>query len=233
MQNLEITFTLGSPCLLDPLSYLDGILAWCAVREAEGDLTAIERLPLKRTGGMYHASWHLAGHEKLPLEPTVRYFTKRSVAADLTPGKDEFGRFLDLASVGVSHLKDGSGSLKAYLWSQRPIVAKRVRFWAVGEGQEVARLLRKHLAYLGAKASLGFGRITEIGVEFVDRDMSLVRDGQVMRPISVELAPVLGDDVRRVLEGWPVGVSRTLPPYWRRDGLAECYLPRRKCALAA
>lgn len=233
MQNLEITFTLGSPCLLDPLSYLDGILAWCAVREAGGDLAAIERLPLKRTGGMYHASRHIAGREKLPLEPTVRHFIKRSMAADLRPGRDEFWRFVDLADIGTTSLNEGRGPFKAYLWSQRPSVPKRVRFWAVGDGQEVAGLLRKHLAYLGAKSSLGFGRVQGIGVEIVDEDLSLVRDGQVMRPIPVALAPALDAGVRRTLEEGAVGVSRVLPPYWRRDGLAECYMPRKKCTLAA
>ncbi|MBU1248816.1 MAG: hypothetical protein KKB70_08960 [Proteobacteria bacterium] len=228
MQTLQIVITLASPVLLDTLSFFDGILAWCAVRDAHGDLSVIERLPLKSTGGVYHASWGLESREKLPIVADPRYITKRGLDADMDPSKDDLARYLDLDQVKPTHLLAGAGQYKGFLFALHPIAPRQVTFWAAGDGDEVRRLLQKHLAYLGAKGTLGFGRIENIDVTSTPEDCSLVHDGQVMRPIPTSALALLDPKVQAVLKGWPLGVSRVMPPYWARTGLVECFMPRKK-----
>ena len=221
MQYMEIEFILAKPAILDPLSYFDGILAWCAVQDAGGDLAAIERLPLKRTSGVYHASTWTPGEDRFPLVIDCVHISRTSLKKELKTGG--FTNYVDTDAIVQSYMNEQSGRYKSFLVPLWPLPYRRILFWCAGDIAEVRRLLGR-LHFLGAKSSLGYGRIERFEIRVIDTDCSLVRDGRVMRPLPADVK--FGDAVDSVASVWPLqGPMRVSPPYWRKDGMTRCHMP--------
>jgi len=221
MQNLKVTFSLLRPAVLARMTFFDSILSWCAVREAGGDLAAIERLPLKRTAGVYHASTWEPGPNVFPFDTVERRYTKNSLARELSHG--ELLQFIEDDKVKKSHLNEGSGAHKAFILSTRALPWTSYAFHCVGERAEVGRLLAC-MSHIGARATQGYGEIESVAVEEEERDLSLVSGGRVMRPLPV--GEDFGPEVQALAGSWARGYMRVFPPYWRRDGMQECLMPR-------
>jgi hypothetical protein len=216
---MRITFELATPLILNRQTYFDGLLAWCAVKEADGDLSVIEALPLKQTAGVYHASTWVA-EDTLPFVPEPQMFVKNSFKREV---KSDPG-LLDVIE-GSDNLKknlfnEGSGRFKGYLEEYQFQTHRYVHFWACGDVSRVEELLDS-LRFLGAKSSLGMGKIKKTIVEPQEHDTSLYRKNRIMRPLPVDGQYDFLPTSRKVSRGY----SRTKPPYWEKTGLSECFLP--------
>lgn len=114
----------------------------------------------------------------------------------------------------------GAGTYKNY---HMPLVLKsyeRIEFFVRGNMEEVSRLLREYISFLGKKASQGYGQIKEWIFEEIEDDRSVLDDMQIMRPIPGKEVMGLG------LNATDFKVMPTIPPYWRNDCKELCAMPK-------
>ena len=217
MKPFQVTFTLATPPILSRQTYLDGLLAYCAVKETGGDLGAIDRLPLARhESGVYHASmWFLAHDNQVRVFPDSVTITTVSLRKDIK----WMGGYLK-KTPPASALEGGSGKYLTYQLRYLRVPANRVVFYGKGDIDACRDLLQNHLVNLGSKDRLGAGRIDRIEAEEIPEDRSLFREGKPVRPLPEE-----GFSLEE-----PVGPYRIKPPYWSRRGLRLCYLPATRPA---
>lgn len=113
----------------------------------------------------------------------------------------------------------GAGHFKNY---HMPIILKsykEVIFYARGDKEEIERLLKNNIFYVGKKGSQGYGRIREIIVEEIEQDWSILKEGKLIRPIPAKYCKELN------LEGFDFQRLPIIPPYWRKDHNELCVMP--------
>lgn len=112
-------------------------------------------------------------------------------------------------------------SMGRYKNYHMPIVLKAyqtITFYVRGDIEEISRLLKANINYLGKKGSQGYGQIKQWGFEETNQDSSLFKDNKLLRPIPVERFP--GIEISQSKRVFPV-----IPPYWRLDNHKLCYMP--------
>lgn len=106
------------------------------------------------------------------------------------------------------------GHFKAY---DMPIVlhsALYIRFYVVGNKQEIERLLNCYLCGVGKKISQGWGWIKNIEVKQINNDYSCFYNGVVMRAIP--------DVPSELKEGMRIEYTGYRPPYWLPGNQKMC-----------
>ena len=209
-----VVFELSSCPILARQTYLDGLLAYCTVQEAGGDISKKDDLPLEEhSSGIFHASqWFRCGKagEEMPFFGNVLY-GKSAVKSDMGDVKKRYkGKF------NKNYLNEGNGPYKSYQIALLPVAVHRIVFFGKGNVKEVERLLKKHIKFLGHKRSLGYGQVSEIIVREMDKDVSLLYQDEPMRPL-----PVRGFDGLSA----SIGPSSVRSPYWDKLNCEMCYLP--------
>lgn len=108
------------------------------------------------------------------------------------------------------------GGFKSYYESRNIIFTNYLIFHAVGNKEEMNRLLSK-LDGVGKKIAIGYGRVNGIEITEVDNDYSLFTpNNKPARAIPVEDYP----NVKAQMIASPI-----TPPYWSKKNLTICYVP--------
>lgn len=213
---LKIVFKMRSEiCLGHPWIHFDGILAHLLQRKYNPDYWVLpsnrvedvdlSKMPLKKTGEIYHAS--------------VSFFDVGKMYSTLLH-KRFCEEYLDLNRVRVKKIDRGRGYFKDYRMRFITIPARTVTFYACGIKEEIQELLEA-LPGLGKKVSVGFGEIQSFSIEEIDEDISVVKDGVAMRPIPKDMLQYWGD----------LAVLAYKPPYWDRTCVKECVPPNQTAIL--
>jgi hypothetical protein len=217
----KMTFHLRSNAIFARESYLDGLLALCAVKKAHNDFSRKDDIPLVlHPSGVFHASiWF--GDKFLPVYPEINYLTKHSLKHDLE--QSDLSRYFDATKVKTSHLAENTGVNKAFVIKVRPQPYAEITFLGMGDPEQCMDMLT-HPDYgllgLGKKASLGFGQIESINFEVLKTDNSLVRNRIPMRPLPVSYDWDVSDEYKSTRAFY-----RLKSPYWKKSDLQECILP--------
>lgn len=112
--------------------------------------------------------------------------------------------------------KTSAGGFKSYYEKRNLLLTKSLIFHAIGNREEIVRLLSK-LDGIGKKTAIGYGKIEKIEVKQVKEDYSLFTpDHKVARNLPVADYPT----VKAQMIG-----SRTSSPYWSKRDLVICFAP--------
>ena len=208
MQPLQVTFFLAEPMVLSDhsarLLTFDDLLAAAKYQET-GDLRAGDTLPLARLThpngqSVYHAStWRALN--TLQIEPMTIYKRTSAIALEHFQLAKSWDR--------------GRGMTKDYELTYHQFYTPAIRFYCVGDPDEVNRLAQR-LSFIGKKRALRKGQIWKCDVAPATHDRSLLDGGYVTRPIPVYLAG-----------GWG-GVRHYAgykSPYWHPDNHTLCVVP--------
>lgn len=204
---LKVTFvTDGTGVFAWPKTppHLDGLIAWAILpfqnidRLPPPDKKPVEfRLPLGTWERNGHWGWSASA-----ISPEGEFF--------------ESTQFYRRRSRGIanSHMVSGQIGLQSGQYSERNlpmplILCKNWVAYCVGRRKRIYGLLARQIGRLGAKGSMGKGKVLKVEVEKIENDWSLMRDGKAMRYL-----PVPGG--RRN--------GRIRPPYHNRfDPVQTCY----------
>lgn len=213
---VEVRAYLRSPLILDPLSlHLDGILAY-AVLADEGfpvwDSNQFDHmidipLPLLRDE-VWHAS---AVWVEEPAKGRIVIYKRWEVHYEHLVRKRR-------------KINTGSGFFRAVALPYYTTHAPMVRFWALGNPEEILRLLREHVPAIGKKRHVGYGAVLEWEVRPARRDMSVYRQVDDML-LSARILPTT---LLRRDGYWAKGMVAPLairPPYWHPDNVMDACFP--------
>lgn len=197
-QPFLVTLTIGSPYIPPrAMPTLDALLWGAARLESPQCEDVAERIPLKRTDGVFHGSCMMCD----PMFPDceVKFFQSinNERKEDGLPDAWLDGKIYEGLPVDISKIRGGDAARGTFSTKRDGYVPfSRGRFWNVGFygcGDMLrAGLLLRRLPGIGRKASRGYGAITNMDVVAVDQDLSLMRDGLPMRPIPGTLWKRMG-----------------------------------------
>ncbi len=125
---------------------------------------------------------------------------------------------------GKERIDIGSGFYKNY---HMPLVLKSyktITFYVRGDMAEIKRLLEKYIFYLGKKGSQGYGQIRRWEFEEIEKDYSLFKKGEIMRPIPAEQCEEYVEQQMRLGKNINARQHPTIPPYWRKE-TELCLMP--------
>ena len=199
-QPFLVTLTIGTPYIPPKVApTLDGLLWGAAGLESPDCEDIAERIPLKKTDGVFHGSRMMC--DPLFPERPVSFFQSinNERREDDLPEFWMDARAYKGSSVDVSKLRNGDpgrGTFSVKMDGYTPFSrgsSWKVGFYGCGDIARVESLLRTPPG-IGRKAARGYGSIVADGVDVtpVDQDWSLMRDGSPMRPIPEKLWRDLG-----------------------------------------
>lgn len=228
MPKIKVRFHLGSPLYYNtakkkqPL-LLDSVLSYIWAAENGYKKTSAENiaknlvfieLPIKRVGKCYMASGMCL--------PKSRK-TKNKVAASRSVFAKRSTQQVNLGKCVKSFPINGtSPSYKPVLMKSWLIHVPYIDFYAdVTDREEFERLCNQVKNYgLGAKTSIGFGRVVKVSFKDYEGDMEYVTpEGIPTRPLPV------ADFAGKVNPSSTIGMSTYYAPYWFIRNQAACYQP--------
>ncbi|MCK9513111.1 MAG: hypothetical protein M0R28_18045 [Pigmentiphaga sp.] len=208
MEPLQITATLCSPMAvpLYPVA-LDGLLG-AAICERRGLMATVGEfqhveVPIQRSAcGRYHLA--SVAHYK-PLRFEQGWITKR-------PCVDEFKLF---GGGKIRSVNTGTGRNKAYRIPMSMAIVAELRWWAVGDREQIEALLGL-VTHIGKRRAAGNGRVAKWAIESFEpwEGFPILRpDGTPTRNLPID-TPELGPET---VIGWgPVTY-----PYWDQTAATE------------
>lgn len=215
---LKIVMSITSPLYLNnPFLHLDSIISYLCLRDALDDyfyilpteeIIDISKLdlPLKKTDDVYHSSIGVYSNiYQLKTDKVYKRFTDKETY-HLTKEQQK-GRI----HINRGHFKD-------FMIQLPTVITDEILFYCNGDKKELKRLF-KHLQNIGKKTSIGGGKISNIHVTETDTDYSFFKDNEVMRPIPCNMKLPL-------VEGMVFQKATYKPPYWDKNNVAMCYVPR-------
>lgn len=127
------------------------------------------------------------------------------------------GTYIILEPATGPYVDVASGGFKAFYESREIITVTKLIFHAVGNRQEVERLLSR-VSSIGKKRSIGFAKVKSVIVEEIEEDFSLFdKNGRPARYLPMVDFP---EDIRARVEPAP-----PRPPYWSVEDLSLCWAP--------
>lgn len=132
---------------------------------------------------------------------------------------------VDFGSRGKVRTDIGSGQLKNY---HMPIVLKSykiITFYIRGDMEEIQRLLKDNIYYLGKKGSQGYGQISKWKFAEIEANWSAWKDDKPMRPIPISECENYIEKMMRQNQHIATRRYPTIPPYWRNDHIEPCIMP--------
>ena len=215
MEAIKVSFELKSPLIFDMPISLDALLAFALYQETDDLHVAHEELPLKRTGGVWHAS-------QIRMEGPVMY---QSVDFSMSLKESDMDKrlFAPGRSNRYSYIDQVRGEHKANLDRYPGLVSKtnKVHFFAFGDKEKIEALLRSNVFSLGKKHQQGYGSISSLTVESADDDFSLYHPEMgVMRPIPIDLVLPFEISSQKTASE----LTAFAPPYYQTEQKL-CYVP--------
>ena len=120
------------------------------------------------------------------------------------------------------------GETKAYRMPQVIRIISDIEFFAVGDIEEVQRLLNTYITNIGKKGAQGYGYVKKWIVEEWHEDWTERGPYGIMRP-----TPFTGE----LPDGqtYQIRMYATKPPYWLKENQTICIIPnvRKKVAMVA
>jgi hypothetical protein len=176
---------------------------------------ALNDLPLKKTGEIYHAS-------SMRMSLPIRYVPIDFVAGlkgevDLStnnyaPDKKQYKGF-----------DDKRGEYKAQLDTYTGQFSDEVIFYTVGDADKIKELLT-FIDGIGRKTNQGVGGFSSFTIEEMDDDWSLYHDSmKVMRPIPKIVLKDMFPKINCKSLVWDKVAFKG--PYWEASNQADCYVP--------
>lgn len=203
----------------DGLFNLDSILAYAWMKEHHPDKlynSEITRdglvepsLPLEWRGDHWASSSGFFVQYKESIEHYHRRFNDKEAQDYIDFGKRR-------GSVNTK-----SGEFKAYRMPQPIRLIPKIEFYAMGNKDEIERLLNTHITNVGKKGAQGYGAVREWTVEPIEEDWTETGPYGVMRPTPFDGELPSG-------ERYQVRQSGTKPPYWLRDNQEICIIPNTR-----
>jgi len=216
-ENLKITAKMRSPVCFSEYLRFDCILSAAKAKELlksdfytlgkqySGTATVIKTLSaflkFNASYGVFHASCAISDNE------FVTAYSKRWNSA--------FDRTVKFKGKGKQEIDTARGFFKAY---RNPLVyhvMPEIIFYAVGDKQEITRLLSENIRYLGKKSSQGYGEIASWTVETIEEDKSIFDGEKLMRVIPVS------EQVKAI---YSIAELAVIPPSYRKE-TQLCYIP--------
>ncbi len=215
MEPLKITIDLVFPVALAfPWVAFDGLLAHLALLRDMGDdyFLLPSKTPVNITKDLYIplSRWHDIFLSSVSIFEPYKVFEETIYKRFEEKGAPEIGRKRKKVHIN-------SGYFRNFMIAMPYVPARRVIFYAHGEGEEVEDLL-SYLPGIGKKVAIGFGEVGKITVEPIKQDYSLVKDGLAMRPIPVEYVKDYEESAY---------LAYTFP-YWDKSLVKECVVPFSK-----
>ena len=211
MERFTITADLISPAIINTLT-LDALLGALLFEELQEVDVAHAAIPLRSTGGLYHASM------AQPIEPLE--LGKVALIAGLRASHD-----LDLSlikqgkdgqphrHIGLTRRSDFGNVMNGY----QTVVAQAIQWHAEGDPDHVLDLLHE-VEFIGKKRTAGFGQVRDWRLAASNLDGITDATGQPMRPVPLEIWH--GDkNAIRADAAWR-------PAYWLPQHRAICAVPR-------
>ena len=216
VQTIQFTALLKTPIIMRGHLTFDALLAALLFdRDGGRWQDAHQRIPLRQTDGLYHASAAI-------LEGGVRagkvgFSASLRARHDLDPGLIKKGKD------GVRlHRKLDEKRRRAFgnvFNTYSAITARAVSWYCEGDVEAIKDLLHD-ARFIGKRRASGFGEIVE-GQRRIETGVALDglvdENGKPMRPIPVEM--FTGD------RSLPIVDAAWRPPYWHPANRAPCYAP--------
>ena len=222
-----ITAHLASGVICDPWLPLEGILLYEACRRhfggpAETSLPGRGPLDVDDTG-CYMPTLPLLLIQDAPYRYCACSFAEwgrpYAEGRDHWNKRDDTGKHGGYLDPAVGRIETSKGRYKAYHMPVFYRVAPWVRWWAIGDGAEVSRLLQG-VRYIGKKRAYGYGQVLRWQVEEATVDRSVFADGVPQRsvPRTERTAGLVAPEAPVLYHGF-------YPPYYDFRNQADCYMP--------
>ncbi|GGB53522.1 hypothetical protein GCM10011607_12610 [Shewanella inventionis] len=218
MDNLKITLKFLTPVIASEPIHIDAVLAYAKFKHTNDLDAAHNRLPIKKTNGVYHAS-------ALRLQSPAR-IVKADFNGSLRPQDMNTRLFAPNALRGSKYLyiDTARGEHKAELNSYIAYESLHSTgyFFVVGDKDEIETLLNTYVFGIGKKSHAGFGQIESISIEIIDEDKSIYCDELgVMRNTPMHVFKELGYKKTSIVDS---ELATYFPPYYKTEPV-ECVVP--------
>jgi len=205
MENLKIIFNLDAPLLMNRYTTIDSILLYHYFKKnkSNGDRDALECDFIAQENGTLSGSiWFIDKNTTISFQPA--YITK----------KPEFNYMNKHRKKPIKY-NGGSGNFKNFLiWNELMIVPD-IYFYIRGDKEKIEEIL-KSVAFIGKKASIGYGKVKSFEIEVIDEDKGFKLDNSTpSKPLPLDFN----------LSCNKVAYWDKKPPYWDKTRLEPCYMP--------
>ncbi|MFW5886443.1 MAG: type IV CRISPR-associated protein Csf3 [Bacteroidota bacterium] len=197
MQNLRIDFKLLTPINAPTkFMHLDAILAWCAVQQADYDLSAQDNLPLEKHIGAEDWCWKSSClvFEIPEIRGNIPYVRKY----DIWNWGLDYDEVIHKKNLG--NINNKSGPYKAFTFCAQTLSVKNISAWCVGNKKAIETLLDS-LTHIGKLTRMDLGRIME---------KSVVEDKRASELWKMRTMP-------DYINGYKQTFATLRPPYWQRS----------------
>lgn len=204
LKSLKITFHLdGAGVFFDPFEplHLDSLLSWALAPfhckgEAPGRDDEPYDIPLPLGKWKINGIWGWHASALFPdgdVAESLQYWRKRFRQSKVDCCKQ---------NPNLSN-----GPYREYNVSMPLLLCHKMTAYAFGSRKRVAHVLRKQVRFIGKKKAYGKGVITNIDVDVIDKDRSLINEGITTRYLPDK------NGIRLI---------RPRPPYWNNVGKVKC-----------
>lgn len=167
------------------------------------------RLPLKKTGDVFHTSVSIFNQAKLYKDTIYKRFSDKELGC-VNPKK-------------YKKVRVGSGYFKGFMINLPALLSDTVTFYCNGDKESLEYLL-PNLTHLGKKSSIGGGHIKDFSIEETSEDYSFFKDGKLMRPLPTSMKIP-------VTSGMCFEKQSYKPPYWFKGDMCMCYVPESQISV--
>lgn len=201
----------------DGLFNLDSILAYAWMLENHPD--AVFNSEIARDGFIEpvlplvkgeDGRWKSSSGFYIQYDEITEYWHKRF-------NDSEAGLYLDFKGKR-GKVNTQAGETKAYRMPQVIRVISDVEFYAVGDIEEVRRLLNTYITNIGKKGAQGYGYVKEWIVEEWHEDWAEYGPYGIMRPTPF-------DAKQMPKREYQIRVYGIKPPYWLKENQKVCVIP--------
>jgi len=216
-QPCEITFSLATPLMMAfPWIFGDALVARMLMEDMLGDefynlptkeplpVSKFLRLPLQKTGLIYHASASILDTDEMHTTVLYKRFHE---AADLKT---------------KTRIRRNSGMMRDYMMKFPYSASKTVKFYMNGNLEELKRLLSP-IRHLGKKRAVGGGEVCGFAISELPTDWSITKDGIAMRSIPCNMLKSF-ENIR------VMRLAYTFPG-WAPENVAMCVAPGGRCEI--
>jgi hypothetical protein len=111
----------------------------------------------------------------------------------------------------------GSGIYKEYHLPFSKIVTKQIKFYVLGNKEQIEYLLNEHIKYIGKKSSYGYGEVLEWDIQLIEKEQWFYN-----KVFPFEIEEYKEYLLKRIYMAYK-------PLYRDAENFAECYLTRMEC----
>lgn len=115
------------------------------------------------------------------------------------------------------------GSWRSYHLPRRVRSIHRVRWFALGKGKDMRKLL-KTIPAIGGETNVGYGRVSQWTVEHIEDDLTWFADAPDGGKVLMRPLPNC-DELPQGLVGWRKGFGACVSPYWHSSRFCEVVQP--------